>query len=116
VPQSESAATQERIKRLEEELKRRPDPQLTVKLVELSQLKERVRQLDEANRQDQELIGETYRKYGANADPAARMAIGREVSAIQLRMVRRGEQQRTLREQISKLEAEVGTAVPAAAK
>jgi uncharacterized caspase-like protein len=115
-PQSDSAATQERIKRLEDELKRRPDPQLTVKLVELSQLKERVRQLDEANREDQEMIGETYRKYGSSTDPAARSAVGREVGAIQLRMVRRGEQQRTLRQQISKLEAEVGTPTPAAAK
>ena len=51
---------QERIKQLEDELKRKADPQLTVKLVELSQLKERLRQLEEANRQDQQLIFETY--------------------------------------------------------
>jgi uncharacterized caspase-like protein len=103
-------ATQERIRQLEDELKRKADPQLTVKLVELSQLKERVRQLEEANRQDQDLIFETQRKIGQTTDPVARTAIGREVGTIQIRMVRRNEQRRTLSEQIAKLEEEVGAA------
>jgi predicted nuclease with TOPRIM domain len=107
-PTADSEALQERIKRLEDELKRKSDPQLTVKLVELSQLKERLRQLDEANRQDQQLMSETYRKYGPVNDPAGRMALNQEISTINLRIAQRGQQQRTLREQISRLEAEVG--------
>jgi uncharacterized caspase-like protein len=109
-PSTDSEALQQRIKRLEDELKRKSDPQLTVRLVELSQLKERVRQLDDANRQDRQLIGDTYRKYGPVNDPAGRMALNREISDINLRIARRGQQQKTLREQISRLEAEVGPA------
>jgi hypothetical protein len=101
---------QERIKQLEEELKRKADPQLTVKLVEVSQLKERLRQLDEANREDQHLIGDTYRKYGPVSEPAQRAALNREIGAIHQRMAGRVQQQRALREQLSKLEAEVGPA------
>jgi uncharacterized caspase-like protein len=115
-PPSDSSALQERLRSLEEELKRKSDPQLTVKLVELSQLKERVRQLDEANRQDQQLIFETQAKYTTTPDAAGRTAIGREVGTIQIRMVRRNDQAKALREQVAKLEREVGSATPAAAK
>jgi uncharacterized caspase-like protein len=110
VPKADGDAMQERIKSLEQELKRKADPQLTVKLVELSQLKERLRQLEEANRQDQQLIFETQSKYSTVTDSAGRFAIGREVSNIQLRMVRRNDQRKSLNEEISKLEAEVGSA------
>jgi uncharacterized caspase-like protein len=115
-PPSDSAALQERLRNLEDELKRKSDPQLTVKLVELSQLKERVRQLEEANRQDQQLIFETQRKYATTTDSAGRAAIGREVGSIQIRMVQRNDQAKALREQIAKLEKEVGSATPASAK
>jgi hypothetical protein len=115
-PKVDGDATQERIKQLEDELKRKADPQLTVRLVELSQLKERVRQIEESNRQDQQLIFEAQRKYGTTTDPVGRTEIGREVGAIQLRMVRRNDQRKALSEQISRLEAEVGSAAPAAAK
>jgi uncharacterized caspase-like protein len=109
-PTADSEALQERIKRLEDELKRKSDPQLTVRLVELSQLKERLRQLDDANRQDRQALFETYRKYGPVNDPAGRAALNREVGAINLRIAQRGQQQKALREQISRLEAEVGVA------
>jgi uncharacterized caspase-like protein len=115
-PPSDSAALQERLRQLEDELKRKPDPQITVKLVELSQLKERVRQIEEANRQDQQLVFDTQAKYGTAKDSAETMAIGREVGTIQIRMVRRNDQAKALREQIARLEKEVGPATPAAAK
>jgi hypothetical protein len=115
-PPSDSAALQERLRQLEDELRRKPDPQLTVKLVELSQLKERVRQLEEANRQDQQLIFDTQRKYSTTTDAAGRTAIGREVGSIQIRMVRRNDQAKAVRDQIAKLEKEVGPATPTAAK
>ena len=112
----ESEALQERLRQVEEELKRKSDPQHTAKLVELAQLKERIRQIDDANRADQQRIFEVPRKYGPQMDPTQRAAVSREVGAIQLQMVRRGQEQKALREQITKLEAEVGLARTGEAK
>ena len=81
----------------------------TANIFRLEQLNERLRQLDEANRADQQRIFETHRKYPAS-DPASRAAASREVGAIQLQMVRRNEDRRKLSDQIAKLEAEVGLA------
>jgi len=106
-PASDSEALQERLRQVEEELKKKSDPQHTVKLVELAQLRERIRRIEEDNRADQQRIFETHRKYPAS-DPASRAAASREVGAIQLQMVRRGQEQKTLRERIGKLEAEAG--------
>lgn len=112
-PQFDDTAMQARIRQLEDELKHKADPQLTVKLVELSQLKERVRQLEEAQREDQQAIFDAYSKKRPN-DSGASLSL--EIGAIQRRMAERGSQQRSLREQIAKLEKEVGPATPAAAK
>jgi hypothetical protein len=112
-PQADTEAMREKLKRLEEELKRKADPQQTTKLVELAQLRERVRQLEEASRQDQLLVHETYRKHGPVKDPAGRAALNREVGAIQRRIAERGQQAKSLRERIEKLEAEVGLAAQA---
>jgi len=112
-PAANNEATEKRLRELEEQLKRKSDPQLTVKLVELTQLKERVRQSEEANRQDMQLIFETNRKMGAVVDPDGRMSFNREIAAIHRRIAERGQQQKTLREQITKLEGEVNPAAPA---
>jgi hypothetical protein len=114
-PPSESAAMQERIKQLEEELKRKADPQTTVKLVELSQLKERVRQIEEANRQDERASFDLFTKWSRAQTKDARDAMDQDRFAIQRRIGERSGQLRTLRGQISKLEEELGTAKPAAA-
>jgi uncharacterized caspase-like protein len=114
-PDSESEALKERLRRVEEELKRKSDPQMTAKQVELAQFKERVRQIEDANRADQQRIFDVYRKYGAATD-ADRASVNREVGAIQLQMARRGQDLRTLREQIAKLEAELGLTPAAASK
>ena len=55
---------QQRLRELEEELKKKSDQQQTVSLVQLEQLKERLRQLQEASRVDQQRIFDTYRKHG----------------------------------------------------
>ncbi len=75
--------------------------------MELTQLKERVRQLAEESRHDQSLIFETYRKHGAVKDGPGRMTLNREVGDIQRRIAVRGQQMRGLSEQIAKLEAEL---------
>jgi uncharacterized caspase-like protein len=105
---SDAETMQRRLQELETELKRRPDPAQTTRLIELANLKERVRALEEANRSDQQRIFETYRKYGAASDPTKRAALNREVGDIQLQMARRGQEQRTLREQIGELEKQTG--------
>ena len=106
-PAAESEALQQRLRQVEDELKKKSDPQHTAKLVDLAQFKERIRQIEDANRSDQQRIFETYRKYPAS-DPGSRAAISREVGAIQVQMVRRNEDRKKLIEQIGKLEAEVG--------
>ena len=107
-PGPESEALKERLRQVEEELKKKSDPQQTARLVELAQIKERVRQIEDANRTDQQRIFDTYRKYGPANDPAQRASLNREVGAIQLQIARRGQEQKSLREQIGKLEAELG--------
>ncbi len=107
---SETQALQERMKQLEEQLKNRPDPRQTENFVKLEQYKERVRQLDESNRADQKRIFETQRKYTTANDAEAKNAINREVGNIQIQMARRGQELRGLREQIVKIERELGPA------
>jgi hypothetical protein len=101
---------QQRLRQLEEELKKKSDPQLTAKMVSLSQSKARLQQLEDSNRQDQQRIFETYRKVGASGDPAARNAVNREVGSIQMEMARRSQEIRKLREQIGGLEVDLGLA------
>jgi predicted nucleic acid-binding Zn-ribbon protein len=101
----------QRIDDLEEALKKKSDQDQTVKLVRLEQLRDRVRQMDEANRADQQRIFDTNRKAFGATDPQARAAVNREIGTIQIGMARRGQELRTLREEIAKLEAETATGV-----
>jgi uncharacterized caspase-like protein len=102
-------ALQQRLLDLEQELKKKSDPQQTAKLVNLAQLKERLRQLQETNQEDQQLIFETNQKYSDRLnDPSARSSLNSEISKIMMRMTQRGLQQKELRAQIAKLEAEMG--------
>jgi uncharacterized caspase-like protein len=112
-PDSGADAMRDRVRQLEEELKNRPDQRQTANIVRLEQLNERLRQLDEANRADQQRIFDTYRKQTSANDPNARMAISREVGNIQMQIARRGQEQAKVREEISKLTSETG-ALPAA--
>ncbi|HZV54443.1 MAG TPA: caspase family protein, partial [Rhodocyclaceae bacterium] len=107
-PAADNEVLQRRVKQLEEDLKGKIDPAQAMRLTELANLKERVRQLEEANRSDQQRIFDTYRKYGPASDPAARAALNREIGSIQIEMARRGQQQKALREEIAKLEADAG--------
>jgi uncharacterized caspase-like protein len=102
-------ALQRRLLEVEQELKKKSDPQQTANIVELAQLKERLRQLEEANREDQERIFETNRKYADRlGDPNARSSLNMEVGKILVQITQRDQQQQALRAQISKLEADIG--------
>jgi Caspase domain len=107
---ADTEAMQQRLRQLEEEVKKKSDPQQTANLIKLAQLRERLRQLEEATRLDQQRVFDTYRRHGPASDPSARQALNSEVGSIQLQMARRGQEQKTLREQIAKLEAEIGVA------
>jgi hypothetical protein len=104
------AEMQRRLIELEQELKKKSDPQQTANIVKLAQLKERLRQLEEANHEDQQRIFDTYRKYGAASDPKARNSLNMEVGNISMQMAQRGQQQETLRAEITTLEADLGLA------
>ena len=102
-PGADTEAMQQRMKQLEEELRNRPNPEQTANIVKLEQLKERMRLIVEANKADQQRIFDTSR----TADPNTRnQAIGK----IQMQMVRRGQERKTLAEEVAKLEALLGVA------
>jgi hypothetical protein len=111
-PPPTAGAAEERLKKLEADIDRKAGS--IAKRVELSQLKERARQLEEEGKRDQNLLFDTYRKHGPVKDAQGRMALNREVGEIQRRMAARSQQAKGLREEIAKLEAEVGPEPPQA--
>ena len=111
---SDGAAVAERLRKLEDELKKKSDPSQTQKMVTLAQSRERLRSLDEANKADQKRIFDlqydSARKPGAPKGSELSMEIGR----IQLQIGRRVQEMRSLRETISALEGELGLAAAVA--
>jgi hypothetical protein len=107
---SDADAVNHRLQELEDEVKKRSDPQRTANVVKLAQLKERLHQLEQSAHDDQQRIFDTYRKYGATTTPEARAAENREIGAIMMEMGQRGDEQKSLREEIAKLEADLGLA------
>jgi len=99
---------QRRLRELEEELKKKSDPQQTASIVALAQARERLRQSEEANRQDQKKIFDIQYNSARNPKPGAETAM--EIGAIQIQMSRRGLEMKTLREEIGRLEGVLGLA------
>jgi uncharacterized caspase-like protein len=113
-PSGNQAATEERIRQLEEEVRRKSDPEQTAKLVSLAQYRERLRQLEEANRADQKRIGDVHMRSARSAGaPGAPTSgdISLEIGGIQMQIGRRVQEMRKLREDIAKLESELGVSV-----
>jgi hypothetical protein len=107
LPKPDGDATQKRLRDLEEQLKKKSDPQQTANTVALSLAKERLRQSEEANRQDQRrLIDIQYNTRPSDGMSGGNLAM--EIGAIQTQMARRGQEQRQLREEIAKLEVQLG--------
>jgi uncharacterized caspase-like protein len=103
---------QERLRQLEEELRKKSDPEQTAKVVELAQAKEQVRSAVEANKADQQQIFEVQMARGRDGGGAE---ASMEVGKIQLRMVRRNQQISKVRERIAELEKDLGLPSSAAA-
>jgi uncharacterized caspase-like protein len=105
-------AMQERVRRLEEDLRRKSDPQQTADLVTLAQYRERVRQLEEANRADQKRIFDIQYEGVRSSDhnKGRRGNVSFEIGGIQMQIGRRVAEIRSLREKIAALEAGLGLA------
>ena len=108
LPRPDADAVQRRLRELEEELKKKSDPQQTANVVALAQARERLRQSEEANRQDQKRIFDIQYNSGRNPKPGGGGEIAMEIGSIQMQMVRRGLEMKTLREEIARLEAALG--------
>jgi uncharacterized caspase-like protein len=106
LPAAEQEIVQARLRAIEEQVKSKSDRAQTLALVKLEQLKERVRQLDEAMRQDQQRIFDTYNRPASKT--ASSTDLSMEIGSIQIQMSRRGGEKRALQEQIEKLNAELG--------
>jgi uncharacterized caspase-like protein len=110
------ADIQKRLRELEEELKKKSDPQQTANMVELAQARERLRSSEEANKQDQKKIFDIQYNSSRNPAPGSGAETAMQIGGIQMQMARRGQEMKTLREQIAKLEAALGLAVASPAK
>ena len=107
LPKPEGDATQKRLRELEEQVKKKADPQQTANTVALSLAKERLRQSEDANRQDQKRLYDIqYSTRPSDGMSGGNLAM--EIGAIQTQMARRNQEQRQLREEIAKLEGELG--------
>jgi uncharacterized caspase-like protein len=97
---------QARLRAIEEQVKSKSDRTQTLSLVKLEQLEERVRQIEEAMRADQQRIADTYNQRRDRTDSSSTLSM--EVGSIQMQMTRRGLEKKALQEQIGKLSAELG--------
>lgn len=104
---SEAEALQQRLRRLEDELKKKSDLASTAAAVQLAQLKDRARRLEEDTRADFQQIFELQRNASREANPARQDQARTEVSRIQLRIARRGQEQKDVRAQVERLTAEI---------
>jgi uncharacterized caspase-like protein len=97
---SEVEALKERMRSLEAELQRKSGQADTEAIVRLAQLRERSRQISEAIRDDQNRLFELMRNRAAQT----------EISKVHMQMARRGQELGRVKEELAKLETEVGTA------
>ncbi len=108
LPAAEQELIQARLKAIEEQIRSKSDRKQTLDLVKLSQLKERVRQLDVAMQEDQQRIFDAYNRHGPANDADSKRNLSMEIGSIQMQMTRRGLEKKSLQEQIGKLSAELG--------
>ena len=102
-PAPASADLQERLRKLEDELRKKSDPEQTAKVVELAQLKEQVRSNVDANKSDQAKIFEVQMERGRGGGETSM-----EIGKIQVRMVRRSQETAKVRDRIAELEKDLG--------
>ena len=84
------------------------NPEETANIVALAQARERLRQLEEENQADQQRIFDKQFETGSTEDTTSRNNAAMEIGKIQMQMVRRGMEQKKLREEITALEGKLG--------
>jgi uncharacterized caspase-like protein len=105
---NDAEALQQRMRSLEDEVNKKSDAEQTSNIVALAQARERLRQLTEANQADQQKIFDRQYETGSSGDADSRRTLSMEIGKIQMQMVRRGQEQKKLREQITTLEGKLG--------
>ena len=105
---NETARLERRIRELERELKTKTDAADTAAAVQLAQLKERVRRLDEDMKLDMQTIFRLQRDGFKATDQQEKAKIRGEVTRIHLSMARKGQEKRKLKELIASLEKKAG--------
>jgi uncharacterized caspase-like protein len=89
-------------------------PEETGNIVALAQARERLRQLEEENQADQQKIFDKQYDEGGAESTTSRNNLAMEIGKIQMQMVRRGQEQKKLREDIAALETKLGLPAQAA--
>jgi Caspase domain len=105
---AEGDALQGRVKELEDEVKAKTKSSDTASKATLVSLKQRLKQLDGDTRRDQDKVFKLQRNMMKTNDNSERMDQSREMSDLQIGMIRRREDQQELRVEIEKLETELG--------
>jgi uncharacterized caspase-like protein len=106
----EGAATANRSAAVEvdPEVKKKSDVEQTGNIVALAQARERLRQLTEENKEDQQRIFDKQYETGGSEDSTSRNNLAMAIGKIQMQMVRRNQQAEKLREEIKTLEGKLG--------
>jgi uncharacterized caspase-like protein len=108
LPEGGRDLIQARLRAIEEQINSKSDRKQTLSLVKLEQLKERVRQIDVAIKDDQQRIFDVYNRSGPSNDPETKRHQSMEIGSIQMQMVRRGNEKASLEKEIKKLNTELG--------
>ncbi|MEQ1577269.1 MAG: caspase domain-containing protein [Hyphomicrobium sp.] len=101
-------ASQARVKELEDQLKSKARSADVASTAALTQLRQRVRQMDDETRRDRERMFAIQREQMDVHDALKLGSMSQEIGRIQMGMVSRGRDQQELRTQIEKLEKELG--------
>ncbi len=104
----QSRALEERILKLEDDLKKKSDAANIASSAVLTQLKQRLRQLDDDNRRDQQKIFDTMRQNSSGEDPQQRMRGNQEIGRLQMQIVQRGKDKKELQTEIEHVEKDMG--------
>ena len=103
----DAAAMKERIKKLEDELKRSAD---STQGAELQRLKDQSQQIEEQNREDWQKIFELRRNASSENDQRRHQQMQTDANNLQMKLSRRGMERGKLNDKIGELEKKLGLA------
>jgi uncharacterized caspase-like protein len=102
----DTAGMEARIRELEERLSRQMSPEDAEKIARLTQLKERLRQLEQGARSDREAIFELSRNLAKETTPEGRLSVQQRIGRTQMLQVQRNRERKEVADWIAKLEEE----------